>query len=176
MASSTESKNVEPRYLSGIRQTPHFHPLSTKPAIILTNLMAAYDNAFLETAAKIQSLSSHKDFEASSPDLRSTIAELETMGYDVGPLVRRLELLEVEVKKTMVMSDAGKEKIADAERKIEEKTRELGEMKVEIAKLHAKAQDKQQGIDELQKWMENLKLSRPDFYAAFSKLAQSPLV
>ncbi|KMZ57015.1 hypothetical protein ZOSMA_8G01640 [Zostera marina] len=176
MASSSESKSAKPRYLAGIRQTPHFRPLSTKSAIMLTNLMTAYDNAFLETAAKIQSLSSHKDFEASSPDLRSTIAELESMGYDVGALVRRLELLEVEVQKTMVMSDAGKEKIADAERKIEAKTRELGEIKVEIAKLHAKAQDKQQGIDELQKWMENLKLSRPDFFAAFSKLAKSPLV
>lgn len=173
---SSASSPFSPRILAGIPQNPHFQTISSAPDSIRTNVIRAYDKTFLDTVAKIQSLSSDEDLHILKASLQSTITQLENMGYDVDPLLERIDLLEETGKRVIAMRDSASERIAQVSRRLGEKKRELEEIKAEIARLSGVAEEKKSGIDALLQLVENLKVMKPELDSSLTYLAKAPFV
>ncbi|KMZ75890.1 hypothetical protein ZOSMA_10G01590 [Zostera marina] len=166
-----------PRILAGISQNPHFQALSSASDTIRTNVIRAYDETFLDAVAKIQSLSSDGDLHNLKASLQSTITQLENMGYDVDPLLNRIDLLEETGKRVVAMKESSIERIAEVSRRLEEKKSDLEEIKEEIARLSEVAEEKKLGIDALLRMVENLKVMKPEFDdSSLAHLAKAPFV
>ena len=118
------------RFLKGINHCPHFLPLREYSGIVRQQLESAWDQAFIETANQIQGLKS-RDIWVNGVELWKATADLETMGYNLIPLRRRL----LEVRDAMLMSEQAKRKILALKEKATEHGREIDRLRKEISKF-----------------------------------------
>ncbi|XP_077217096.1 uncharacterized protein LOC143851522 isoform X9 [Tasmannia lanceolata] len=160
----------ETRVLKGIPQNPHFHPLQIYSKRVQKNLIRGWDQTCVEITEKIENLLV-EEFWESIDELQQTLSELESMGYNVMRLKKRLDAL----KEVMVTKKESWVDIVVLQKKVEDRKIKLERLKSEISKLQAEAEEEQVGIDELMneatKREENLQV----FNAEFAKITSTSL-
>jgi hypothetical protein len=77
------------RILKGIPHCPHFLQLRSYSEVARKNLIGGWDRAFEETVEEIHSLTA-KDFWAEGGKLWKSMEELQSLGYNVFRLRKRL--------------------------------------------------------------------------------------
>ncbi|RHN68379.1 hypothetical protein MtrunA17_Chr3g0113251 [Medicago truncatula] len=102
------------RVLKGIPQSPHYFQLRNYSELAREKLIAAWDQAFEDTAEKVHDLMA-KDFWINARKLWKTMEDLQGMGYNVIPIRRRL----VEKTEVMILFKNSKLEILELKNKAE---------------------------------------------------------
>lgn len=158
------------RILKGIPQSPHFYQLINLSGHTRKVLISSWDRIFEETVEQMHSLQVN-DFWVRARELWKTMGELQSMGYNVIPLRRRLvELTDVmiELKLTKV---GMKGLLIKAENHRMEKSR----LEFVILRLQEMIMQEHYGTLGALAQMVEMEKEVPKFDGVFAKLAMEPL-
>ncbi|XP_043816826.1 uncharacterized protein LOC110624697 isoform X31 [Manihot esculenta] len=169
-AAKTSSLMVISRILKGIPQDPHFYQLRNHSELARKIMICSWDQIFLETAEKIHSLQPN-GFWVRARELWKTMEELQSMGYNVIPLRRRL------VELTNVMTDLKlfKSNIKGLKIKAEDHRAEKRRLKFVILSLQEIIMGEEEGMERVVAEVMDLEKELPKFDEAFANLALEPL-
>ncbi|KAG8644924.1 hypothetical protein MANES_10G015200v8 [Manihot esculenta] len=169
-AAKTSSLMVISRILKGIPQDPHFYQLRNHSELARKMMICSWDQIFLETAEKIHSLQPN-GFWVRARELWKTMEELQSMGYNVIPLRRRL------VELTNVMTDLKlfKSNIKGLKIKAEDHRAEKRRLKFVILSLQEIIMGEEEGMERVVAEVMDLEKELPKFDEAFANLALEPL-
>ncbi|XP_043725554.1 DUF724 domain-containing protein 10-like [Telopea speciosissima] len=158
------------KVLRDIPQSPHFHSLQAYPGRVRKNLISGWDQTFEETYDQIQSLKA-TDFWISKDELQLTLDELESMGYNIGRLRKRLD----ELTNVMEKRESALFAMWSLRTKMESHKRKKQKLEGKIYKLQMQAEKEQANINGLTDEVAKLEESLPVVDSRFESLAESPL-
>jgi hypothetical protein len=158
------------RILKGIPHCPHFLQLRSYSEVARKNLMAGWDRAFEEAVEEIHSLTA-EDFWVEASELWKTMEDLQSLGYNVFRLRKRL----VELMEVMEDQKLSKLEIGRLTRKAESHRMEKSRLESVILGLQQRAQREQAAMVERLKEVVEIKNGLPKFDGAFAVLAMEPL-
>lgn len=158
------------RILKGIPHCPHFLQLRSYSEVARKNLIGGWDRAFEETVEEIHSLTA-KDFWAEGGKLWKSMEELQSLGYNVFRLRKRL----VELMEVMEEQKLSKLEIGRLARKAESHRMEKSRLESVILGLQQRAQREQAAMVDLLKEVAKMENDLPKFDGAVALLAMEPL-
>lgn len=158
------------RILKGIPHSPHFLQLRSHSEAARKNLMAGWDRAFEETVEEIHSLTAN-DFWVRASELWKTMEELQSSGYNVFKLRKRLvELTEVILQQKLSRLEIRRLKV-----KAESHRMEMSRLESVILGLHIQVEKEQVAMVEVLKEAAKMENELPKFDSGFASLAMGPL-
>ncbi|GMY39841.1 DUF724 family protein [Fagus crenata] len=157
------------RILKGIPHSPHFLQLRSHSEAAKKNLMAGWDRTFEETVEDIHSLTA-KDFWVRASELWKTMEELQSLGYNVFMLRKRLvELTEVMVDQKLSQLEIRRLKVKAESHRMEKSTLESV-----ILGLKIRTEREQVAMIEVLKEVAKMENEVPKFDGVFASLAMEP--
>ncbi|CAL5203082.1 unnamed protein product [Lathyrus oleraceus] len=127
------------RVLNGIPQSPHFFQLRDFSELARERLIAAWDQAFEDTAKKVHDLKV-KDFWVNARKVWKTMEDLQGMGYNVIPIRRRL------VEMTEVMSEFKSSKLKILKMKSKAENHRMEKSRLESVVLGLQMRVEREGV------------------------------
>ncbi|XP_042516166.1 chitinase-like protein PB1E7.04c [Macadamia integrifolia] len=158
------------RILRNIPQSPHFSSLQAYSDRVRKNLISGWDQTFEETYDQIQSLKA-TDFWDSKDEQQLTLDELQSMGYNVSLLRKRLD----ELTNVMEKRESALFAMWSLRTKMESHKREKQKLESKIYKLQMQAEKEQASINGLMDEEAKLEESLPVVDSLFASLAELPL-
>lgn len=158
------------KFLKGIPQSPHFFQLRNYSELVKKNLISGWDRTFEEVVEQIHALKVD-DFWIRVRELWKTLEELQSLGYNVLLLRRRL----VELHDILVELKWCKGKIFGLKNEAEIHRREKSRLEKEIIKLQAWVGREHICIKEALREVKAMENDLPKFETVFDNLALKPL-
>ncbi|KAL0003307.1 hypothetical protein SO802_017088 [Lithocarpus litseifolius] len=158
------------RILKGIPHNPHFLQLRSHSEAARKNLMAGWDRAFEETVEEIHSLTAN-DFWVRASEMWKTMEELQSLGYNVLKLRKRL----VELTEVMVQQKLSQLEIRRLKVKAESHRMEMSRLENVILGLQIQVEKEQLATVEVLKEVAKMENELPKFDSGFASLAMGPL-
>ncbi|XP_050208971.1 uncharacterized protein LOC126659688 [Mercurialis annua] len=152
--------------LKGMPQSPHFYQFRNYSELTRMNLIASWNSIFEETVEKIRSLRVN-DFRVGADELWKTLNELQTIGYNVVPLRRRL----VELSDVITELNMSKLRIKTLRIKAENCRFEKSRVEFVILNLQEMIKQQQKGMEKDLDEVTGLEKELPKFDEVFAKLA-----
>ncbi|OMO88759.1 hypothetical protein CCACVL1_08215 [Corchorus capsularis] len=158
------------RILKGMPQSPHFYQLRNFSELTRKSLISGWDQVFEETVEELHSLQV-VDFWVKAKELWKTMEELQSMGYNVVLLRRRL------VELTEVMKEFKVAQMEIKRLKTEAENHRLESSKLEsiALKLQEMAEEEKEMVEKVVIEVAKKEDELPKFDAWFAKLTKDPL-
>lgn len=166
----TTSLIVISRILKGIPQSPHFYWLRNHSEHSRKSLISSWDGIFEETVEQIHSLQAD-DFWINAKELWKTMEGLQTMGYNVILLRKRV----VELTDVMIEQRLSKLKINRLKIKAENHRVERSRLEFQILKLQERIKKEHDDMGGVLAQVAEMEKELPKFDGVFVKLAMEPL-
>lgn len=157
------------RVLKGIPQSPHFFKLRNFSELAREKLIAAWDQAFEDTAEKVRDLKG-KDFWVNARKLWKAMEDLQGMGYNVIPIRRRL----VEMTEVMVEFKSSKLKILRLKNKAENHRMERSRLESIVMSLQMRAEGEGMKMVKLLGEVDQVEKALPSYDVLVESLAMKP--
>lgn len=158
------------RILKGIPQSPHFYQLINLSGHTRKVLISSWDRIFEETVEQMHSLQVN-DFWVRARELWETMGELQSMGYNVIPLRRRL----VKLTDVMIELKLTKVEMKGLMIKAENHRMEKSRLEFVILRLQEMIMQEHYGMLGALAQMVEMEKEVPKFDGVFAKLAMEPL-
>ncbi|XP_021637558.2 uncharacterized protein LOC110633318 isoform X2 [Hevea brasiliensis] len=166
----TSSLVVISRILKGIPQNPHFYQLRNHSELARKSMICSWDKIFEETVEQSRSLQAN-GFWVRARELWKTMGELQTMGYNVIPLRRRL----IELSNVMTELKLSKSDIKGLKIKAENHRAKKSRLEFVILSWQKMIKREQEGMERVLTQVIAKEKELPKFDEAFAKLALEPL-
>ncbi|WCJ19812.1 hypothetical protein M5689_002087 [Euphorbia peplus] len=168
--SPKHSRVIGSRILKGITQSPHFYPLRTHSNCARTLLISVWDRIFEEAFEQIQSLKAN-DVWIRCRELWKTMEELQSLGYNVIPLRRRIVELS-DLTRDLKLCILG---IKRLKLKAENHRTEKSRLEFEIFKLQNMARKEEEKRNRAMDEVQEIEKELPKIDAVFAKILREPL-
>ncbi|KAF2319062.1 hypothetical protein GH714_013043 [Hevea brasiliensis] len=154
------------RILKGIPQNPHFYQLRNHSELVRKSMICLWDQIFEETAEQIHSLQAN-GFWVRAKELWKTMEDLQTIGYNVIPLRRRL----VELSDVMKMLELSKSSIELLKIKAENHRAEKSRIEFMFLSLQEMFKKEKEGMEIVVAQVIDMEKVLTKFDEAFAELA-----